>query len=143
MIGCVRNIATTAHKGQVDKQGVPYISHCKRVALRVAEQHPGASRAEAVAWLHDVVEDTDWTVQQLRECGIHDEVVDAVDAISHRPGESRADYYARVNKNLIARLVKIADIADNMDPRRLAGLDDATIVRLVKKYAKALNALSA
>lgn len=130
-------IARAAHAGQVDKSGQPYIDHPARVAARVQ----GDELLEAIAWLHDVVEDTDVQLVDL-QAEFPLEVVDAVDAITHRPGEPRADYYARVSRNLLARQVKDADIDDNTDPARTALLDDATRSRLAAKYAAAREALS-
>ncbi len=130
-------IARVAHAGQVDKSGQPYIDHPARVAARVR----GDELLEAIAWLHDVVEDTDVQLVDL-QAEFPLEVVDAVDAITHRPGEPRADYYARVGRNPLARQVKDADIDDNTDPARTALLDDATRSRLAAKYAAAREALS-
>lgn len=96
---------------------------------------------EAIAWLHDVVEDTDVQLADLRT-QFPPQVVDAVDAISHRPDELRADYYTRVVSNPLARQVKLADIDDNTDPARTAVLDDATRSRLAAKYAAAPEALA-
>jgi len=117
-----QRIATVAHAGQVDKAGRPYITHPARVAARVA----GDDHAVAVAWLHDVVEDTTVTLADLRE-QFPAEVVAAVDD----------EYYARVRRVPLALTVKLADLADNSDPQRLARLDDATRERLVAKYARA------
>ncbi len=130
-------IARAAHAGQVDKSGQPYIDHPARVAARVQ----GDELLEAIAWLHDVVEDTDVQLVDL-QAEFPLEVVDAVDAITHRPGEPRADYYARVSRNPLARQVKDADIDDNTDPARTALLDDTTRSRLAAKYAAAREALS-
>lgn len=130
-------IARAAHVDQVDKSGRPYIEHPARVAARVH----GNELLEAIAWLHDVVEDTDVQLVDLQS-QFPLEVVDAVDAITHRSGEPRADYYARVARNPLARRVKEADIDDNTDPARTALLDDATRARLAAKYAAAREALA-
>lgn len=127
-----QRIATVAHTGQVDKAGRPYITHPARVAARVA----GDDHAVAVAWLHDVVEDTTVTLTDLGE-QFPAEVVAAVDALTRRDGEEPAEYYARVRRIPLALTVKLADLADNSDPQRLARLDDATRERLVAKYARA------
>lgn len=130
-------IARAAHSGQVDKSGQPYIEHPARVAARVQ----GDELLEAIAWLHDVIEDTDVQLADLR-AEFPDAVVDAVEAISHRAGEPRVDYYARVARNPLARQVKDADIDDNTDPARTALLDSATRTRLAAKYAAAREALT-
>lgn len=130
-------LARAAHVDQVDKNGQPYIEHPARVAARVQ----GDELLEAIAWLHDVIEDTNVALVDLQD-QFPREVVDAVDAITHRPGEPRVDYYARVARNPLARRVKIADIDDNTDPARTALLDSPTRSRLAKKYAAAREALA-
>ncbi|GAB6855988.1 HD domain-containing protein [Microbacterium xylanilyticum] len=130
-------IARAAHAGQVDKTGHPYIDHPARVAARVQ----GNAQLEAIAWLHDVVEDTTVTLDDLRR-EFPDEIVDAVDALTKRPGETRQDYYARVRQNTRALQVKHADIDDNTDPARTALLDETTRARLAQKYAAAREALA-
>ena len=130
-------IAREAHANQVDKNGRPYIEHPARVAARVR----GDELLEAIAWLHDVVEDTTVQLTDLQE-HFPAAVVDAVDAITHRPHEPRTAYYARVRSNPLALQVKHADIDDNTDPARTAQLDDATRVRLAAKYAAAREALA-
>lgn len=133
-------VAVVAHRGQVDKAGKPYSNHPRRVAERLGDE--ADPEALAVAWLHDVVEDTTWTLDLLTAIGwFPPSVVEAVDAITHRPKEQRASYYRRVKANPLALIVKLADIADNSDPERLAMLDDATADRLRAKYATALDAL--
>ncbi|MCC4250173.1 MULTISPECIES: HD domain-containing protein [Microbacterium] len=124
-----RSLAAAAHEGQVDKAGQPYLTHPARVAGRVA----GNATLEAIAWLHDVVEDTPVTLDQLRQ-QFPEDVVDAVDAITKRPGEDKPAYYDRVAANPLARAVKMADLADNSDPGRLAALDPPTRARLIAKY---------
>lgn len=145
-----RKIAEEAHDGQVDKLGEPYIDHVRRVAERL-----NGPLDRAVAWLHDVVEDTDWESHLLHErageLGVARnvmtdawfDVVEAVDALTHRSNEPRSDYYARIRISPRAVRVKLADVADNSDPERLAGLDEATRERLTAKYAKARAALEA
>ncbi|GLZ39640.1 HD domain-containing protein [Actinokineospora sp. NBRC 105648] len=130
-------IARAAHDGQLDKSGNPYITHPLRVMRGVHTDH---ERMTAV--LHDVVEDTPVTLDDLRAQGCPDEVVAAVDAISKRPDESQPDYLTRVAGNPIARAVKHADIADNSSPARLAQLDAPTRERLRAKYADALAFLA-
>lgn len=135
--GLAERIAREAHIDQVDKTGHPYIEHPQRVAARVA----GDELLEAIAWLHDVVEDTSVSLEDLQEL-FPVEVTEAVDAITKRPGESRLEYYARVRRNPRARRVKGADIDDNTDPARTAQLDPATRERLAAKYAAAREELA-
>lgn len=131
-------LAARAHAGQVDKVGAPYIEHPGRVAGHVA-RHAAAEdleAARAVAWLHDVVEDTPVTLTELTQ-QFPPEIVAAVDAITKRAGEDREAYYQRVRTNRIARTVKHADLDDNTDPTRTAQLDPAARDRLAAKYAHA------
>lgn len=129
-------LARSAHEGQVDKAGQPYIEHPLRVMGRVSGEYE-----QMAAVLHDVVEDTALTVDDLEEAGCPGTVTKAVDALTKRPGESLADSMARVAVDPIALSVKRADIADNSDPARLALLDEATADRLRKKYADSLALL--
>lgn len=142
-----RELASTAHARQVDKAGAPYIEHPRRVAARVAGDELAGAQvrdelAVAVAWLHDVVEDTDVTAEVLR-AAFPEEVVAAVLALTRRAGEEPDVYYARVAANPLALRVKRADIADNTDPARTAALTTSTRERLAAKYAHAVAALDA
>ena len=130
-------IATEAHRNDTDKAGKPYIGHPARIAARVAGDAP----AECVAWLHDVVEDTDVTLDDLR-LDFDGSIVAAVDAITRRPGEHSFNYYMRVRANQLALKVKLADIADNTDPERLALLPPKVRERLERKYELARTALT-
>jgi (p)ppGpp synthase/HD superfamily hydrolase len=129
-------IATAAHDGQLDKSGKPYIGHPVRVMNRVEGEH---ERMAAV--LHDVIEDTHVTADDLRAAGCPERVVTAVVALSHRAGEPQADYLARVAVDPVAVVVKHADIADNLSPARFSRLDEATQARLRIKYDTALRLL--
>ena len=124
-------IAAESHSGQTDKGGAPYILHPLRVMLRVEGE---VARMAAV--LHDVVEDTDWTLDDLRAEGFGESVVAAVDALTRRPGEVYLDFCRRAARNEVARRVKLADIDDNLDPLRVAALpEDAR--SLSDRYRKA------
>jgi len=123
-------IATIAHRGQVDKAGVPYIEHPARV---VALLESPTNRAVAAAWLHDVLEDTDITAEDLTAAGVSHEVVYDVALLTRTKEQSSEDYYEALRHARHARHVKLADIADNTNPNRLALLDDATIARLTRK----------
>lgn len=107
-------IAAGAHAGQFDKAGQPYILHPLRVMLRMTSAH---ERMAAV--LHDVVEDTPVSLAQLVAEGFASEVVVAVDALTKRPGESRTDAARRAAADPVARQVKLADNAENMDLSRI------------------------
>jgi (p)ppGpp synthase/HD superfamily hydrolase len=92
--------------------------------------------AMMAAVLHDVVEDTDWTLERLREEGFSDEVLEAVDSLTHREDESYQEFVERVRANPIARQVKIADLEDNMNIRRISQLSAKDLERL-EKYHRA------
>lgn len=138
-----KTIATVAHLRQVDKNGQPYIGHPARVAARIDPNIPTFTIATAAAWLHDVLEDTPITAEDLKACGVEWQVIDTVQALTRQRGQASADYYTAIRRHPIALAVKLADIADNTDPNRLALLDDATVLRLTKKYARARFALGA
>jgi hypothetical protein len=135
-------IAVAAHETQVDKAGAAYIEHPRRVAERVA----GDDDAMAVAWLHDVLEDSEWGIPDLEEWGIPYHIILAVDLLSKDGGSwvtgTIEEYYGRVRSNALALKVKLADIADNTHPDRLALLPEDVQLRLRKKYVKALYHLT-
>lgn len=132
-----REVAQVAHKGQVDKAGGPYIEHPAEVADRVRDE---PATVQVVAWLHDVVEDTLVTVEDI-ESIFGSEASEAVDAITRRTGESPRDYYARVAANPIALRVKEADLGTNTDPWRTRLLEPFLRERLRVKYEAAYLAL--
>ncbi|MEM7058552.1 MAG: HD domain-containing protein [Pseudomonadota bacterium] len=134
-LGRAFEIAFAAHWGQTDKSGQPYMAHVVRVASRVAPED-----AQIVALLHDVVEDTQVTLDTIRDV-FGTFIADAVDAITRRDGEGHDAYLDRVAANPLAKAVKIADLNDNSDPVRMAQLDQLTQARLAKKYAAARERL--
>lgn len=113
-VGVARELATLFHSGQKDKGGHPYTEHLKSVASFVVSEDE-----KTVAWLHDIVEDTDMTLEQLTEYGFPENIIEAIDAITMREGEDRKTYLLRVAGNELATLVKIADLDNNMDLSRL------------------------
>ena len=127
------NIAYTAHHGQADKAGVPYIFH----PLHLAEQMDDEISCCA-ALLHDIVEDTDITLQQLAEM-FPAEVVEAVRLLTHDPDTDYFDYVRAIRGNPIAMKVKLADLAHNSDETRFAGVavPKERIGYLRDKYTKA------
>ena len=130
-------IATEAHKGQFDKAGRDYIGH----PLRVMEM--GRNEEEKIVGvLHDVIEDTDWTLEKLAEEGFSQEVISALRCVTKlSENENYDDFIDRVKKNPLAVAVKINDLTDNMDIRRLPYLSDKDVKRL-KKYLKAYKRLT-
>ena len=129
-------IATEAHKGQLDKSGKDYIGH----PLRVMEM--GRTEEEKIVGvLHDVVEDTSWTFEALEAEGFSPEVIAALRCVTKlSENENYDDFIERVKKNPFAVAVKINDLTDNMDIRRLPYLSDKDVKRL-KKYLKAYKKL--
>jgi (p)ppGpp synthase/HD superfamily hydrolase len=130
------SIAARAHRGQKDKAGAPYLLHPLRMMLRMETE-----AAMMAAVLHDVVEDTEWTLERLREAGFSGEVLEAVDCLTHREGESYEEFVERVRTNPIARQVKIADLEDNMNVRRINQLGPRDLERL-EKYHRAWRVLT-
>ncbi len=121
-------IAARAHEGQRDKDGRPYILHQLRVMAAVQGEE-----ARAAAVLHDVLEDTSVTADELRAEGFSAAVLGAVDCLTHRGGEPYADYVVRCKGNAVARAVKLADLEDNSRPERALlrpGKIDADLARL-------------
>ncbi|HEX8285937.1 MAG TPA: HD domain-containing protein [Pyrinomonadaceae bacterium] len=130
------SIAARAHRGQKDKAGAPYLLHPLRMMLRMETE-----AAMMAAVLHDVVEDTEWTLERLREAGFSEEVLEAVDCLTHREGESYQQFVERVRTNRIARQVKIADLEDNMNVRRMNQLGPKELERM-EKYHRAWRVLT-
>ena len=131
-----QSIATIAHEDQTDKNGAPYIEHPAAVASFVT-----TNEEKAVAWLHDVIEDTAITSSDLLEMGFPQNVVDAVVLLTRVKEVSSDEYYAAIKKNPLALTVKRADIKHNTLPERVAMLKPDVRARLEKKYRKALNLL--
>lgn len=128
--------AASAHDGQTDKAGAPYIEHALRVAARLEDD-----TEKTAAVLHDVLEDTATTEIQLRAV-FSERVVRAVVVLTRRDDESSEVYYDRVRTDPVALAVKYADIHDNLDPTRLRLLEPAEASRLRRKYGEALVRLA-
>ena len=132
LLAAAFELAATVHAGQVDQAGLPYLSHPMRVAAQLV---PEGDLAVAAGLLHDVVEDSATTIDDLRAAGMPPEVCTAVDALTKRPDEGYEQAVARAAAHPLAATVKAADLADNSDPARLALLDPDTRERLEAKYA--------
>jgi (p)ppGpp synthase/HD superfamily hydrolase len=129
-------IAAQAHAGQKDKSGAPYILHPLRMMMRMESE-----TAMIAAVLHDVVEDSDWTLEQLRGEGFSEEVLQAVDCLTSRDSESYDEFIARVETSAVARQVKIADLEDNLNVKRIGEMSPKDLAR-IEKYHRAWRALT-
>lgn len=129
-------IASEAHHNQYDKVGRPYITH----AFRVMEK--GKNETEKICgMLHDVVEDSEWTLEQLASEGFSAEVIDILERLTHPPGEPYEEYLGRILTHPVAIRVKINDLEDNMDIRRLTYITENDTRRL-NKYLSAYRLLT-
>ncbi|WP_077046312.1 HD domain-containing protein [Pseudomonas sp. KK4] len=128
-------IAAGAHAGQVDKGGSPYILHALRVMLKVT-----TLEERIVAVLHDVVEDCDISLEELRQEGFSETVLTAIASVTRVDGETYEDFIARAAQNPIGRVVKRADLEENSDISRIAqpSWDD---LERVEKYRRAIGML--
>jgi len=130
-----RKICVDAHKGQKDIAGEEYYHH----PIRVAEKCQSIN-AKVVALLHDTIEDTEVTVDTLQNEGFSREIIDGVLSLTKREGESYEDFVRRAAENPLGREVKIADLVDNMDIRRLKEITEDDVTRL-RKYLRAWQCL--
>lgn len=138
-LSAVDALAAEAHAGQVDKIGVPYIEHVRAVAAGLA---PFGDELVMAGLLHDIIEDTDWTAEQLRQEGVPDRVVTLVEAVTNQRGVPYEEKLARITgQGRDAVLLKIADNAHNSRPDRAAQLPEEKRVRLAAKYRTARDIL--
>ena len=136
MLELALSIATEAQKGQFDKAGVDYIKHPLYVASQVDTEEE-----KAVALLHDVIEDSPFTAEELLLAGLLETVVTAVQILSKKKGQDYQTYLENVKSNPLARVVKLADLKHNSDLSRLSSVTDKDLERL-EKYKKAIDYLS-
>jgi (p)ppGpp synthase/HD superfamily hydrolase len=128
-------IAIEAHTKQVDKYNAPYIMHVMRVMMR------GRSEKEKICGiLHDVVEDTDYTFEDLQKQGFPEEIIAALRCLTKGKEESYDDYISRIKTNKLAIAVKLNDLEDNMDVRRMPVMEVKDVGRF-NKYLKAYHQL--
>ncbi|MEO0591017.1 MAG: GTP pyrophosphokinase [Pseudomonadota bacterium] len=131
-------IAVAAHKGARDKGGQPYILHPLRLMMAMPDD-----AHKTVAVLHDVVEDSDWTFEALADEGFTPEIIAALQSVTRTNRyEPYMDFAARAKADPIGRVVKIADITDNLDVTRIGELSDKDLER-INKYKRALALLRA
>lgn len=124
-----------AHKEQLDKSGMPYVFH----PFHLAEQMPDED-CTVVALLHDVIEDTEYGVEDLQALGFSDTVLTALMLMTHEDDTPYLDYVAVLKANPIARTVKLSDLKHNSDLSRLSVVTDKDLQR-VEKYKKAIHLL--
>ena len=124
-------LATNAHAGQYDKGGNPYILHPLKVMhyLRSDDEE-----LQCIALGHDVIEDTDTTYEDLRFAGMSERIIEGIKAMTKLPGETMDEYKYRIFASSDAMRVKMADLRHNTDVRRLKGVTDKDIQRMVKYH---------
>ncbi len=128
-------LALNAHKGQLDKGGNPYILHPIAVMNRVV-----TIEEKIVAVLHDVIEDTEITLDDLRKHGFTEEIIEAINLLTKKEQDSYDEFIEKTINNPISRKVKIADIKENMDISRIKDPTTKDFQRL-EKYKKAIERL--
>lgn len=126
-----------AHAGQLDKGGVPYVFHPFHVAEQMEDE-----LSTVVALLHDVVEDTDYTLEDLARMGFPERALSALKLLTHDKRVPYLDYVAAIRHDPIARAVKLADLRHNSDLSRLSNPDASALAR-VEKYRRAIALLEA
>lgn len=125
-----------AHKNQTDKSGMPYVFH----PFHLAEQMKDEETIIA-ALLHDVVEDTDYTIADLEKMGFPDNVLEALELLTHNDDTPYMEYVAKIKDNPIAKAVKLADLDHNSDLSRLDVVDEKALKRR-EKYRQAICLLN-
>ena len=124
-----------AHKEQVDKSGMPYVFHPFHLAEQMTDE-----ATTVVALLHDVVEDTDTTFEDLEKQGFSDEIIKALMLLTHEKSVPYMEYVGEIKKNKIATKVKLADLKHNSDLSRLDTVDEKALKRK-EKYENAIKIL--
>lgn len=135
MVDMAISIAIKTHAGQVDKAEQAYILHPLRLMTKMTDEE-----SMVVAVLHDVIEDSDTTADDLIQAGLPERVVEAVKCLTRNEGESYDDFIERIRQNPLARRVKIADIEDNLNILRLKEVTYFDL-RRAQKYHQAWNRL--
>ncbi len=125
-------LALDCHRGQIDKYDNPYILHVLGVAERCR-----TTEEKIVAYLHDVVEDSETTLDDLLRHGFSERIVQAVDCLTRREEETYDEFVERILPNPLARAVKLADLEDNMDVRRCTRPMKEKDIERMEKYRKA------
>lgn len=125
-----------AHKDQVDKSGLPYVFHPFHLAEQMKDEN-----TTIVALLHDVVEDTEYTIQDLKNMGFDKDVIEAISILTHDENVPYEEYVLKIKTNPIASTVKLADLMHNSDLCRLENVTEKDLKR-VEKYKKAIKSLT-
>ena len=128
-------LAVKAHRGRKDKARAAYILHPLRVMLRMKTREE-----RIVAVLHDVIEDTNWTLEDLRKAGYSQKSIRSLDSLTRRDGEEYEEFIKRVKRNPLARKVKVSDLKDNLDLARIKKPRKSDFMRM-EKYRRALSEL--
>ncbi|MCO5183965.1 MAG: GTP pyrophosphokinase [Anaerolineae bacterium] len=128
-------IALTSHAGQVQKNGDPYVLHPLHLMCQMETE-----TERIVAVLHDVIEDTEMTLDDLAASGFSAEIITTIDLLTHHPAHSYDEYIERIRPNRLARRIKLADLRHNMDVLRLNEITDRDLRRL-RKYKRAWERL--
>lgn len=121
-----------AHKNQVDKNGMPYVFHPFHLAEQMTDE-----ASTVVALLHDVIEDTDCTLEDLKNMGFSNEVCDALSFLTHDEGVPYGEYVEKIKQNKLATIVKLADLKHNSDLSRLDYVGERDLQR-AEKYKNAI-----
>ena len=130
------SIATKAHSGQLDKAGKPYILHPLRLMLQFE------SEVEMIiAVMHDVIEDSHFTLQDLNNHGFSIDVIEAINCLTKRKDEDYQRFISRISQNSLAKKIKIEDIKDNLNLTRLSNITAKDLQR-AEKYHRALKFLA-
>jgi len=124
------------HKEQFDKSGLPYVFHPWHVAEQMNDEN-----STIVALLHDVIEDTSTTIDDLKLCGFNSKIIESLECLTHKKDVDYFDYIEHISRNKIATKVKIADLEHNMDINRIDDITDKDLKRL-EKYKKAYEFLT-
>lgn len=124
-----------AHKDQVDKSGMPYVYHPFHLAEQMTDEN-----TTVVALLHDIVEDTDYTIADLKAMGFNSAIIEAIELMTHDDSVPYMEYVKGIRENEIARAVKLADLKHNSDLTRLDVIDEKASGRK-KKYEEAIRLL--
>ena len=136
MLGTAIVLATEAHRNQKDKAGEPYILHPLRIMGQLKSEE-----SKIVGVLHDVVEDTSYTLDDLRHAGFGETIINAIESVTKKKGESYEAFIRRARTNPIGCKVKIADLKDNLNLGRLRKVAKEDLER-VAKYGRALEVLA-